>query len=206
MKRWLSFLGSLPARLRGSAVESAVVGLRVRYLPTYHEVQPAIEFELRRARRYERPLTVAVLAPDDNAISEPSENGRNHAAGGDGNGAMGVDGSSHAVWFAAQVNSIQLGEVLHGTTREVDIVGFDAIANRYIVCLPGTDIESARHMVTRTNIMLGDRGRGRLRVGLATFPQDALTLDDLVSHADRRFQQGTDVKSELTVVRKEASA
>ena len=51
----------------------------------------------------------------------------------------------------------------------------------------------------------GTSNKGLAGAGVA-FPQDALTLDDLVSHADRRFQKGADVKSELTVVRKEASA
>lgn len=201
MKRWFSVFRSLVARLKRPNTRAAVVDLRLRYLPTYEEVQPGMEFELRRARRYERPLVVIVLA----AIHTPG-GGSSDTKGGKGrlNGNRadsGPDSSDSDAWFASQVSSVLLSEILHVAIREVDIVGYEPRSDRYIVCLPESDTGGAEHVVERIERLLVDRAVRNVRVGKAAFPRDALTLDDLVAYADHSFR-----KSGLSIYREEASA
>jgi hypothetical protein len=48
-------------------LEAALVDVQLQHLPTYVEMRPSLEAELRRARRYERPLSIIVATLDDSA-------------------------------------------------------------------------------------------------------------------------------------------
>ena len=192
---WFSFLGSLVGRLRGPGKKAAVSELRLRYIPAFEEVQPAMRFEVRRARRYERPLVILVLTADGplgvQTDADPAS----------GNGSRPGSGRGRAGEFVGHVSSMLLGEILHVAIREVDIVGYDPKSDRYVICLPESDAGAANHAMDRIEKLSKERAVENVRVGSAVFPRDALTLEDLMAHADKGFR-----RAHLSVYREEASA
>lgn len=176
-------------------------------IPTFQELRPAIEGELRRSRRYERPLAVLVVTAD---VSVGSARKGTNGAGHHGNGANGAgvsngagvrhDEESDARSYpppSAPIASVEqplhwaqlrvqlLGSVLCGTLRESDIVGYAVDVNEFVALLPECDDPAARRTLVRLDALYFDRIGIGLRAGLAVFPRDGLTLDDLVVHARR---------------------
>jgi hypothetical protein len=173
-------------------------------IPTFQELRPAIEGELRRSRRYERPLAVLVVAPDASVASAVNgtkslghhTNGANGARDRNGVGVRygrELDAHPHSEPSApvaveqplhwAQLRVQLLGSVLCGTLRESDIVGYAVDVNEFVALLPECDDPAARRTIARLNALYVSRIGIGLRAGLALFPRDGLTLDDLVIHA-----------------------
>jgi hypothetical protein len=152
-------------------------------MPTYRELRPLLDAEVRRCRRYERPLAVLVFAPKTppvvngngaNGAAHPENgNGRHHAA------------ASADPWlnFSMQLGFLLLGTVLRGTLRETDIVAYAPETDDFVVLLPEADATAATRAVERLSALFYERSSLVLRVGTALYPADGLTLDDIVEHA-----------------------
>jgi GGDEF domain-containing protein len=123
-------------------------------LPTFHELRPQFERELRRARRYERPLSILVFAL--NAV-EPIH--------------------------VAQLRVLHLGALLRDTMRESDLVAFAAESQEFVAVLPETDQVAAEKSARRIHRILLNRMPNALRVAVAAYPQSGFTLEDLVERA-----------------------
>jgi hypothetical protein len=164
----------------------AVVAAQLRYVPTYHAVRPSIEAELRRARRYERPLAVVVATLDHpsfaTASSEPFGN-----AGAVASEPLTEDadeGNKERSLFDVRANLLLLGDLLQGSVRETDIVAYAPVRRRFVVCLPECDRESACLAVERVGRMFREWTTHRIRAGVAAYPPDALIVDDLIAQAE----------------------
>lgn len=191
---------------------------RLSAILTFQELRPAFEGELRRSRRYERPLTLVTLVPEvaGGAAGRPNpgpanagapRNGTGNGNGidsgngsgngnGHGNGAR--SGDPHAVRYSgivasvfspatspytAQLRFLLLGSILCGTLRESDIVGYVAERHEFCALLPECDAVAARRMVERLHRIYFSRTGDGVRAGIALFPDDGLTLDDLLAQA-----------------------
>lgn len=146
-------------------------------LPTYHELKPLLERELRRARRYERPLSLVILSLDRHAPQ--SANGSAHVAGPDPS-------------IVQQLQFFHVGALLRDTLRETDLAGYVAETQEFVAMLPEGDVDAAARTAGRINERLADRMTVRLRTGAAAYPDGGLTLDDLMDSA-RRGQDGAPV-------------
>lgn len=184
-----------------TAGESALLG-RLSAILTFQELRPALEGELRRARRYERPLAVLVAVPD---VSRPgasdaapgslgmpgsgtSGNGRLHHepahAGMSGMAGMsGTTGAAPLASYGAQLRFLLLGSILCGTLRESDIVAYLAERHEFCAMLPECGGFAAAATIARLHRLYASRTGEGIRAGVAVFPDDGLTLDDLVTHA-----------------------
>lgn len=146
-------------------------------MATYRELRQVLDAEVRRCRRYERPLAVVVVAPKT-------------PAGANGNGA---NGAAHAesgattpdpwVTFSMQLGFLLLGTVLRGTLRETDLVAYAPDTDDFVLLLPEADAAHAALAVDRISALFYERSSLVLRVGIATYPADGLTLDDIIEHA-----------------------
>lgn len=127
--------------------------------------------ELTRARRYEQTLTivVATLVP----LGE-SDEGR---AGSNGNG----DGGPDVLPLMAAVG-------LREALRESDVLCYRPLEGRFVLGLPQTEGDEARQAMARVGELFHRRLHIELLAGVASFPADGLTLEDLEHKAHGRAE------------------
>jgi hypothetical protein len=83
-----------------------------------------------------------------------------------------------------------IGYILRNALRESDIVTFDAVRNEYVVALPEITKSQAVAVVRRLESAALKNSSIHLRVGLAEFPIDGLTAEDLLSASQLAFRLG----------------
>lgn len=134
-------------------------------VPAYREAQPQLVLELRRARRYEHPLAVAVLS-----LEGCPPNGRSRA---------------HARTLTDAMPALYglLGSFLRNSVRETDILTAAPEALAFATFLPNTDGDGAARAIQRFGAGFLDCAGHGLRGGVSAFPGDGLTIEDLLDRA-----------------------
>jgi hypothetical protein len=122
-----------------------------------------LTFEFGRSRRYERALSIVVLSP----TSWPD------------------DQETEPPLILPLLTAAGLREIL----RETDIMCYQPADGRFVLGLTESEGTAARHALERVRTLFKSRLRIELAIGVAQFPQDGLTLDDLVASA--RAQAGS---------------
>lgn len=131
--------------------------------------------ELERARRYEHDLSIVALSTT--LLVVPDE----------GSDADAVHGAPHIVGGTPpQVVSLVAAAALREVLRESDVLCFQPMENRFILALTESDGEEAVRALARIRKLLRDRLRLGIEAGIARFPEDALTLEDLIEDAAAR--------------------
>jgi hypothetical protein len=134
-------------------------------VPAYREVQPLLVIELRRARRYDRALSVALLS-----LEAPAR-----ARGGAAPPAP-LAGLAPAVYGL-------LGSYLRNALRETDILTAAPESLAFAVFLPETDRGGAERALERFRAGFLVAAGYPLRGGVAAFPGDGLTIEDVLDRA-----------------------
>lgn len=139
------------------------------------QVDERFAIELGRARRYRKPLTIAVIDVDH---FKPLNDAHGHTAGDN------------------VLRSI--GSLLRSSFRESDTAGRYG-GEEFMVILPETSLEAAqqkleylRQLVASTPFTLsprGDEAHVTISVGLASFPHDGDSAGDLFASADEKMFQ-----------------
>ena len=129
---------------------------------------PRLVAELERARRYTRPFTVAVVS------AELGNGHADHSHPGDG---VHENGSS-------RLFSPLLASILREALRDCDLVMYSAIEGRCLVGMPELGAQEARLAIARLHDLCATRLTLPLRSGVAVFPEDGWTLEDLMQHAE----------------------
>ncbi len=138
-----------------------------------------LAFEFGRARRYERALSIVVVSP----LSWPDDHG------------------SAPTPIVHLLTAAGLREIL----RETDIMCHQPLDGSFVLGLTESQGPSARVALERVQALFKSRLRIDLAVGVAQFPNDGLTLDDLIAVA--RAQAGaTKVLGVLSAPAPEAHA
>lgn len=143
-------------------------------VPGLNQVVPRLSTELRRARRYERPLSVLVVS------------------------AKGTDDDQQArslIPFPPAtpptlVAFVLLGSFLLKTLREDDILASAAEGLRYVIVLPEAGEVDAKRALHRLSRDFPNYSSLRLCAGLAVFPRDGATVESLLDHSHRTWQTG----------------
>jgi hypothetical protein len=143
-------------------------------VPTYRTMQPQLVLELRRARRYEHPMGVVMLSLPiaDRTRTEP-------AAGA---------ATSSPVDTALAVYGL-LGAFLRNTLRETDILTGVPESLAFATFLPGVDRQGAGRALDRFHAAFLDFTGYDLRAGAAAFPDDGLTIEDVLDRACEHWRQ-----------------
>lgn len=166
---------------------------RTADISAFRQSIPALTAEMARARRYKRPLAVVMLGLANDSLPEHvyrlvGENGNDN---GDGKKILSR---------TTQLVSFVLGFILRDALRESDIATYSAADDRYILMLAESTRAQAQETVQRLNGLFYQRVYAHLRAGIAEFPDDGLTLDELVSGAQQEWHQRPVAVTEIPVV------
>lgn len=163
--------------------------LEAEAIPTLRQALPRLSGELERARRYRRPLSIVILSHDDGS----GASGVSPAAHMGGNGASGQNGPSLSQIDVPESHiSARLAFILRKALRESDIVMHAATQGCCVVGMPEVDGIDARKAVDRLNDLCFGKPLLPLRAGIAVFPQDGWTLEELLRRAEEDWQPNVD--------------
>lgn len=149
-------------------------------IPTLREVLPRLSTELDRARRHSRPLSLAVFGLDPVA----SDMGRVRLASE-------ADGQTQTGLFP--LLSALLAPSLREALRQTDIVSYTTKEAQSLIALPETTADGARRTISRLLQMSAIQVLCPLRIGLASFPDDGWTLEDVIVRAEDEWARSAPV-------------
>jgi hypothetical protein len=130
--------------------------------------------EMARSRRHDRQLSVTVLAPDADSLETA------------------IDTAHEEVQRAMRARYVQgeLARRISGQLRRSDLLFEDPETGRFVVLSPETGPDGTSLLVGRIREATR-RTRVHLRAGSASFPDQALTFEHLVEHAQELIDDPT---------------
>ena len=138
--------------------------------------------ELDRARRYERPLTIAVLSAAPSGDGPRSVGNGEEALHVHGNGRRRATVETELPQVVSLLAAAALQEVLRGS----DVVCYQHASNRFVLALAEAGRHNAQRALGRIQSLFRDVLRLDVQAGFARFPDEGLTLEDLVATAVAR--------------------
>ena len=132
-----------------------------------------IKTELTRSRRYHRPLSIVVIESesDDEKVTREMLKSIQHD-------------------LLSRFTLARVGQIIDDRIRQTDLVLRDH-TGRFIILCPETNLESAALLSQRIAAAVKERTDLHVRFGVAAFPDEALTFDDLLHKARQRLSDTT---------------
>ena len=141
-----------------------------------------IKIELTRSRRYHRPLSVVMIQSESNEEELTREAFKN------------IQHDLMSRFTAARV-----GQIIDDRIRQTDLVLRD-YHGRFVVLCPETDLSNATLLAKRISQAIKERTNLRVLWGVAAFPEEALTFEDLLQKARQRVIDSTAIPNEVITV------
>ena len=135
------------------------------------EESQRIKIELTRSRRYHRPLGLVVIESE----SEDQKTTREML-------------KSIQQDLLNRFTSARVGQIINDRIRQTDLVLRDP-RGRFVVLCPETDLDSTILLANRIAQAVKERTNLNVLWGVAAFPEEALTFDDLLQKASERLHQ-----------------
>lgn len=174
IRRWInSALGRTSASLDDEDLLGTVATGANRRAGAIADPPEHLGAELDRARRYRRDLSIVVLG------TAPLESEAGEAGDATKGGRTVETRLPHVV-------SLLAAAALRDVLRRSDVVCYRPTENHFVLALAESDADDARRALQRVRSVLEERFRLEARAGLARFPDEALTLDELVAKAAAR--------------------
>jgi GGDEF domain-containing protein len=128
-----------------------------------------IKIELTRSRRYHRPLSIVIIQSEseDEKITREAFKNIQHD-------------------LMSRFTSARVGQIIDDRVRQTDLVLRD-YKGRFIVLCPETDFDNASLLAKRIAQAIKERTSLRVLWGVAAFPEEALTFEDLLQKARERL-------------------
>lgn len=128
-----------------------------------------IKIELTRSRRYHRPLSIVLIESetDDEKVTREMLKSIQHD-------------------LLIRFTSARVGQIIDDRIRQTDLVLRDH-SGRFIILCPETDLQSALLLSKRIADSVRERTELQIKCGVAAFPDEALTFEDLVRKARQRI-------------------
>ena len=141
-----------------------------------------IKIELTRSRRYHRPLSLAVIEAlgNDEKIATEILRGIQHD-------------------LMNRFTSARVGQIIDDRIRQTDLVLRDH-RGRFVILCPETDLPSAELLAKRIIESITERTDLQVFFGIAAFPDEALTFDDLLHTARERLVRSRELPKEKILV------
>ena len=164
-------------RRRISGILRAVaIAVQAKGIPLYRHTNVRLVQELMRARRYHHPVTVVVMGFQVD-YHETS--------------MLGQENSDEAIRdnldvFAKSTFLLTfplVGAILCESLRDSDIVSYDATSNEFVIFFIESTKAQVEQAIKRLRALLAQRTHLPLYFGLAEFPIDGFTHDELVTRA-----------------------
>ena len=147
-------------RKRLTVIDRAVsLAMQATGIPPYRRSFPQLAQELDRARRCHNPLTAIVLSLQSDSVLEQKR--------------------VLVLHLAVRL----VGTILRDAFRASDIVTYDSVNDQYVILLTESTKAQALQAVQRLKERLFRRTAVHLKAGMAEFPADGLTIEDLVNTA-----------------------
>lgn len=146
------------------------------------EEQQRIKIELTRSRRYHRPLSLVMIesvGADDKVAIEM------------------LKGIQHDLMN--RFTSARVGQIIDDRIRQTDLVLRD-YRGRFVVLCPETDLVSAELLANRIVQAVKERTDLLVLFGVAAFPDEALTFDDLLHTASERLIRNRELPVKKTAL------
>jgi len=128
-----------------------------------------IKIELTRSRRYHRPLSIVLIEAESDDEKTTREM---------------LKSIQHDLLI--RFTSARVGQIIDDRIRQTDLVLRDH-SGRFIILCPETDLQSAILLSKRISDSVRERTELQIKCGVAAFPDEALTFDDLVRKARQRI-------------------
>jgi GGDEF domain-containing protein len=141
-----------------------------------------IKIELTRSRRYHRPLSVVMIESesDDEKLTREAFRNIQHD-------------------LMSRFTSARVGQIIDDRIRQTDLVLRD-YKGRFIVLCPETDLSNASLLAKRISQAIKERTSLRVLWGVAAFPEEALTFEDLLQKARERLIDSTSLPNDVISV------
>jgi len=137
-----------------------------------------IKIELTRSRRYHRPLSLIVIeseSEDDKTTREMLKSIQHD--------------------LLNRFTSARVGQIIDDRIRQTDLVLRDR-RGRFIILCPETDLGNASLLARRISQAVKERISLNVFWGVASFPEEALTFEDLLQKARERLADSVPVLNE----------
>jgi GGDEF domain-containing protein len=154
-------------------------------LQTLAEEQETVASEMNRSRHYGHPLGVLVAHLDE-------DNLRFHIP------RLIQEVQSE---FARRYANIRLGRLIRNEMRRMDVVMEDPQQNRIVVLSPEVSNENMEILLRRLQIEVANKLGVTAHFGIATYPDSALTFEDLLQKAEEQIQGQIPSTSEDSFIR-----
>lgn len=126
-----------------------------------------IHAEMERSRRYNHPFSIIVFEPEHSSFKSAAN-------------SMLLDVQQSIV------NNVvvgKMGKILNELTRGPDFVLFHKEKGRFVVVCPETTMENTESLVRRLHNSIKDQLGVKMTSGAATFPDESISFDELMSKA-----------------------
>jgi len=146
------------------------------------DAEERISLELLRSRRHNRPLTIIVIKSESGVIDRPD----------------------HEVLelFA----ETRIGQIINGQARQTDLIMRDR-SGQFIILCPETDFTNSTVLAERIQQAINEKMGVSVSWGVASFPEEGLTIDGLLYKARlrslRQAEQTVHIKKTFAEVHRE---
>jgi predicted signal transduction protein with EAL and GGDEF domain len=144
----------------------------IRKIKRVQEAHKEIEAEIYRSRRFQRPLSIIVLEKDSKDIKTSFDRITENA--------------QRAI--LEQYFSVIIAKELVTHLRETDLVLENDKNGRLVILSPDTGMPETETLIKRLNF-LTQSTEFSIKFGAATFPDHALTFEQLLEHAELNLQR-----------------
>jgi hypothetical protein len=152
-----------------STINELAVGAFPHRAQELDEAASRIKIELTRSRRYHRPLALLLMEVDPEVHKE--------------NGQVLKNIQSDIV---NRFTSARIGQIIDDRIRQTDLVLRDRQWSYVIIC-PETDYSSVLLLARRISQAVKEKTGYSILWGVAAFPEEALTFEDLMKKARQRL-------------------
>jgi hypothetical protein len=149
-------------------ISLAQVGSRVRPL---EKASDAIKGEMLRSRRFHRPLSVVVIIPEPESIKA-----RLHHIVQEIQRAM-----------MARYVFTSLAHVISNYVERTNLVIEHSEQNRFILLCPETEAADTDQLIEHIRTIAAEKMGVSLACGAASFPEQALTFEELINQAEKNL-------------------
>lgn len=124
----------------------------------YRKSLPRLQKEIARSRRLQRPMSIIVIR--QKRIDTRFD----------------ADGLNHIEFLLS-------GASFSNALRDMDLIAYDSAHDQFVIVLPESSKAQALHAIARLTNLVGETMADRLHFGTVAFPDDGLTIEDLMAKA-----------------------
>jgi hypothetical protein len=167
---WLAYRVAVGLNEFVEAVKVVTLSGLDQSIPEVKDARDLIQAEMNRVRRYDRPLSVIVATMDDRLAQTSLPR---------------LIEEAQRVLSRRFVNA-RLGGVVRNELRRMDIILGDYEKGRVIAICPEVNSQGTSRLIERIQRAVQDDLEIPVKVGSASFPDGALTFEDLVLQAEEQ--------------------